>query len=62
MNGQAELTTISLGECFACGERPEFLFPQWDSIVESENGTESVETEYRIRLTTPCSCSQCAEE
>lgn len=62
LNGHTESTAISLVGCFECGGQPEFLFPQWDSIVESENGEGSVETEYRIRLTTPSSCRDCATE
>ncbi|MGB9963964.1 hypothetical protein [Halobacterium sp. CBA1126] len=62
LNGHGDATSISLVACFKCGDQPKFLFPQWDSIVESEDSAGAVETEYRIQLTTPGSCAECTEE
>lgn len=49
----------SMATCFDCGGRSVLLFPRWDSIVESDDGTGSVETEYRIQLTMPAACHHC---
>lgn len=62
MNGHSENDDLSMATCFECGSESEFLFPQWDSIVEKEDGTGSVDTEYRIRLVTPASCEQCLDQ
>lgn len=62
MNGHSENGSVSMATCFECGCESEFLFPQWDSIVEREDGSGSVETEYRIQLVTPASCGACLEE
>lgn len=61
MNGHAENGDLSMATCFECGDDSEFLFPKWDSIVERDD-TNTVETEYKIRLVTPASCGQCVEE
>ncbi|MFB6270359.1 MAG: hypothetical protein ABEH83_10465, partial [Halobacterium sp.] len=61
LNGHAENGAPSMTTCFECGNEPEFLFPQWDSIVEREDGTGVVETEYRIQLVTPASCRDCLD-
>ncbi|WP_336034374.1 hypothetical protein [Halobacterium yunchengense] len=60
MNGHAESTNVGLVACLDCGDESELFFPRWDSIVESEDEG-SVETEYRIRLTTPSGCRECTD-
>lgn len=62
LNGHAEPGGCSMAVCFGCGGEPEFVFPKWDSIVASENGSGPVEAEYRVTLTTPGSCSACLRE
>jgi|GEM_PF-6983492 len=54
-------TPASMTTCFDCGGSPDLFFPRWDSIVESDDGTGPVETEYRIHLTTPAACHLCLD-
>ncbi|WP_227259586.1 hypothetical protein [Salarchaeum japonicum] len=54
-------TVTSMATCFACDEPADLLFPKWDSIVESDDGSGPVETEYKICLTTPAACHYCIQ-
>lgn len=47
----------TMATCAVCGDASDVLFPKWDSIVETDDGPETVE--YTVELTTPALCERC---
>lgn len=47
----------TMATCAICGGTSDVLFPRWDSIVETDDGPETVE--YTVELTTLALCEGC---
>jgi hypothetical protein len=48
-----------MATCSICGGDSDILFPEWDSIIETDDGLS--EFEYTIELTTPAICEGCLD-
>lgn len=47
-----------MGTCVNCRRSADLVFPQWDSILEDEDGA-ITDVEYTVRLTTLATCTSC---
>jgi hypothetical protein len=54
----ADGSAPSMAACLRCGGDPDVLFPQWDTLVERDDGR--IDHEYTISLDTPAYCLACA--
>lgn len=47
----------TMATCLSCGDPSDILFPKWDTIVETDDGPDTIE--YTVELTTPALCEGC---
>lgn len=52
-----DATVRTMATCVNCGDASEVLFPKWESIVETDDGADTIE--YTVELTTPGLCEGC---